>query len=77
MYDMTVNMELVVVFHHVVLLLLLFYILSCIERIHVSWCTTVRITSIVIIIITYKSYKTIIHCENENKNLSISEPLNN
>ena len=35
---------------NVVLLLLLFYILSCIEYIHVSWCTTVRNKSIIIII---------------------------
>ena len=32
------------------------YILSCIECIHVSWCTTVRNKSIIIIIINSKSW---------------------
>ena len=53
MYDMTVNMQLVVVFHHspCCIIIFFFYILSCIECIHVSWCTTVRNNSIIIIII--------------------------
>ena len=39
---MTVNMQLVVVFHHLpcrIIIIIIFYILSCIECIHVSWCT--------------------------------------
>ena len=54
MYDITVNIQLAVVFsiHHVVLYFapIFFYILSCIECIHVSWCTTVQNKSIIIII---------------------------
>ena len=48
MYDMTVNMQLVVVFHHSpCCIIIIFYILSCIERIYISWCTTVRNKSII------------------------------
>ena len=50
---MTVNMQLVVVFHHspCCIIIIIFFILSCIECIHVSWCTTVRNKIIIIIII--------------------------
>ena len=37
-----------VVFHHSHGVLLFFYTLSCVECIHVSWCTTVRNKSIII-----------------------------
>ena len=49
---MTVSMQLVVVFHHspCCIIIIIIYILSCIECIHVSWCTTVRNKSIIIII---------------------------
>ena len=52
---MTVNMQLAVVFYHspycIICSTRFFFILSCIECIHVSWCTTVRNKSIIIIII--------------------------
>ena len=58
MYDMTVNMQLAVVFHHSPFTILYYYyyyyfiyIYSCIECIHVSWCTMVRNKIIIIIII--------------------------
>ena len=52
-----VNMQLAVVFYHspcCKFLHQVFFILSCIECIHVSWCTTVRNKSIIMIIIITK-----------------------
>ena len=50
-----VNMQLAVVFYHspccIIFRTKFFYLLSCIECIHVSWCTTVRNKSIIMIII--------------------------
>ena len=52
---MTVNIQLAGVFYHspccIIFRTNFFFILSCIECIHVSWCTTVRNKSIIIIII--------------------------
>ena len=51
MYEMTVNTQLAVVFYHspccIIFRTKFFFILSCIECIHVSWCTTVRNKSII------------------------------
>ena len=60
MYDMTVNRQLAVVFYHSPCCIIFctkffFYILSCIECIHISWCTTVQNKSIIIIIILASS----------------------
>ena len=82
MCDMTDNMQLVVVFHHspcciIIIIIIIFYIVSCIECIHVSWCTTVRNKSIIIIIIITAPGDSSIYdyMQNRNENCMFLTPV--